>query len=237
MKLFYSFAQKVTELRLNSLPSLGRVLMFHQIREISEYREPSLAITPDNFRKLISSLMERNYNFVSPNSLLNLDRLNEKYVILTFDDVFCEVYTIVLPFLRDRKIPFTIFVTVGLVGNEDYINETQLLEFGSYPLCTVGAHSMTHPILRPLAWDASYKELQESKITLENCLSRDICYLAYPYGSFYACSSKETKLAEVIGFHLAFSTVNAHISGVAQKNFLFIPRIAVNDLNVQKMLM
>jgi peptidoglycan/xylan/chitin deacetylase (PgdA/CDA1 family) len=90
-----------------------------------------------------------------------LDRLDagdrRPSVVLTFDDGFADVHTHAWPLLRARGLPFTLYLTAGLVGSIDLAWEgstatesgaalswDQVTEMAASGLCTVANHTLTH---------------------------------------------------------------------------------------------
>jgi peptidoglycan/xylan/chitin deacetylase (PgdA/CDA1 family) len=90
-----------------------------------------------------------------------LDRLDggdpTPSVVLTFDDGFADVYTQAWPLLRQRQLPFTVYVAAGLIGGQmrwegsgadsqgaPALTWDQLSEMHASGLCTVGNHTWDH---------------------------------------------------------------------------------------------
>lgn len=78
--------------------------------------------------------------------------------VLTFDDGFQDLYVNGFPLLRDRELPFTLYLTTGYVGGEMHwegstardtgapaVDWDQLDVMVSSGLCTIGNHTHSHP--------------------------------------------------------------------------------------------
>jgi peptidoglycan/xylan/chitin deacetylase (PgdA/CDA1 family) len=78
-------------------------------------------------------------------------------IVLTFDDGFRDVYDNAWPLLRERDLPFTVYLTTGFVGGAmrwegstakeqgaPALTWDQLREMVESGLCTVGNHTHTH---------------------------------------------------------------------------------------------
>lgn len=141
---------------------------------------------------------------------------------ITFDDVFENVYTNAYPILKRYHVPFTMFVSTGLLNQPGYLTNRQLLELSRDGLCTVGAHTVNHVRLRTNK--QSYQEIAESKKELENMIGSKIEFFAYPYGSIFACSKKNVKQVEKVGFSAAFSTIKGFVPLKFDKYRFFLPR-------------
>ena len=89
-----------------------------------------------------------------------LDRLDagdsRPGVVLTFDDGFADIYDNAWPLLRDRGMPFTLYLATGYVGGTMHwegstakapgpaLTWDQVREMAGSGLCTIGNHTETH---------------------------------------------------------------------------------------------
>jgi len=120
------------------------------------------------------------------------------HVAVTFDDGYYSFIENALPELTQRKIPVTIFVPAGRLGQKpDWLSSNyshfsgeivmtsdNLKKLTDEHLVTVGSHGLTHNDLVHLEEKEILKEMFESKYTLENILQRNIELLSFPYGSY-----------------------------------------------------
>ena len=63
-----------------------------------------------------------------------------------------------------------------------FINEDELRSLASDRLATIGAHTVTHPVLTDLSGAALAREIVDCKLTLEQILGREVPSFAYPKG-------------------------------------------------------
>jgi len=103
-------------------------------------------------------------------------------------------------------------------------------------LCTIGAHTLTHPRLKELRKDIAFREIQKSKVILEKLLENPVEYFAYPYGDFFSVSQRDKKLVKKSRFKYAFSTIPIPLNKRLIRKAIFIPRNNVNDDNCGKIL-
>jgi peptidoglycan/xylan/chitin deacetylase (PgdA/CDA1 family) len=68
------------------------------------------------------------------------------------------------------------------------------------PLCTIGAHTMTHPALARLPADVAFEEMRASADRIEREIGVRPATLAFPYGYAAAAGRREAELADRAGF-------------------------------------
>ena len=142
--------------RLDRRPARGATLLtYHRVGggTSDELDTPGEALTAQ------LDLLADGHQVVSLDDAL--DRLDEgddtPAVVLTFDDGFADVFTEAWPLLRARQLPFTIYLTAGLVGGAmrwegsaaasqgaAALTWPQLTEMHGSGLCTVGNHTWDH---------------------------------------------------------------------------------------------
>ena len=231
-RYYYSIFQKIIE-KSNLIISENndqKILMFHEIcDENIIYKDRNIAITLESFNKLLNIYINKGYKFYSLNDINS--SYEKKTIYLTFDDVYLNVYKYVFPILKKNNLPFAIFVSVNFLDNEKYISKEMLIEMSKYQLCTVGSHSLTHPMLRWISEKEAEKEIFKSKIMLEEIINKKVNYFAYPYGSIFTCSKKNIEIVKRSGYFAAFSTIDSNINKYNKKYNWFLPRINVNEDN------
>ena len=89
---------------------------------------------------------------------------------------------------------------------------------------TIGAHTMSHPMLSQMTRDDALEEISQSRRALEIALNEKVWGLAYPFGTRDAVSGREEELARGAGFSCAFMNVE---DSATESNFMF-PRIHVS---------
>ena len=90
---------------------------------------------------------------------------------------------------------------------------------------TIGAHTVSHPMLSQMPEALAFEEISQSRVGLEAALNRPVWALAYPFGTEAAVSAREPGLAERAGFGCAFMNVE---DGASAGRFAF-PRIHVSS--------
>lgn len=185
-------------------PLLGRILMLHRVvvhRSDGENRE--LEITPEFLKRTIETYRKQGYRFVSIDEaceIIGRGRTDQPFVCLTFDDGYQDNYDIAYPILKQYEIPFAIYITTGFIDNQLpmwwYTNEKlgisteSLKALAADPLCTIGAHTVSHPKLDTLSPQEQQKEIEQSLQELESFLGHPIHHFSYPHGAYNADTLK-----------------------------------------------
>lgn len=185
-------------------PLWGRILMLHRVVEQrSEGNNHELEVTPDFLKQTIKEYRQNGYQFVSINEVCDIittGRCKQPFVCLTFDDGYQDNYDIAYPILKQLAVPFAIYVTTGLIdnrlpmwwypGEQLGISAESLKVLDADPLCTIGAHTVSHPKLDTISPEEQKKEIKQSLQELETRLSHSICHFSYPHGAHNADTLK-----------------------------------------------
>ena len=94
-------------------------IMYHRF---NENKYPSTNITMDIFKKQIDLIQEEKISFINPNDFklnFNIPKL-KKEVLLTIDDGFTSFYQNAWPYLKEKEIPFILFIsTICIFSSSD----------------------------------------------------------------------------------------------------------------------
>lgn len=211
----------------------GEALMYHHVTD--EYVDiiPSCRCAVKVFEHYLDEYDRKGYRFVSLDEAYDIikeGKDSRPFCILTFDDIPDNVYQNAYPILKRRSIPFAVFITTSYVDwvnpqtGEKYITMEHLREMDNDSLCTVGAHTVTHPKLRCV--NNPKQEILESKQWLEKVLGHSIDFFAYPYGKHSSVSRKIQQITKKIGFKCSYGTIEAVITNKSSRNIFNLPRIA-----------
>lgn len=205
----------------------GKVLMFHNICDAHINTLDSCQCKVDKFEEILIKL-KANGRVISVYEMLDIIKFNKKemFSVVTFDDIPDNVYYNAFPLLKKYNIPFTIFISTEFVNKEGFISLEHLREMVACSLCTLGAHSKEHRMLR--GCDDIFSQLKENKEYLESLFDKKVDFLAYPYGRHESVPSTALKIANELGFKCAFSTIPSTINSFSSRNIFFLPRIIEN---------
>ncbi|QEG35639.1 polysaccharide deacetylase family protein [Bythopirellula goksoeyrii] len=178
--------------------SSGRVpivsLMYHRVAD--ENPNP-WTISWDRFRAQMEWLQER-FEMVSLDEAqrrIGKDENQRPTACVTFDDGYAENCEKAIPWLIERKIPVTYFVTSqNLVTGEPFSHDIdrncplapntvdEIREMSDQGI-DIGAHSRTHADFGQIdSVEELYDELVGAKLELESMIEKPVRYFAFPFG-------------------------------------------------------
>jgi Predicted xylanase/chitin deacetylase len=99
---------------------------------------------------------------------------------------------------------------------------------------TIGAHTMSHPVLSSCDDSESFREIKDSKIALEEALGEPVWAFAYPFGNPDTMGEREVDLAQRAGFECAFLNVGGGPSDRSQ-NFKLSRTHITADMSVAEL--
>lgn len=203
----------------------GIVLMYHHVATLPSSGTDTCVCSADEFRLSLEKISSAGYVFVTMDDAMRMIRVADPtpFCVVTFDDVPQDMYYNAYPLLKERAIPFTLFLTVEFVDKDGYLSAGQISEMVAESLCTLGSHSLSHPSLRDSK--DSWSEISDSKRILENLFNKPIRYFAYPYGKSGSVSRRVIQQAKKAGYDCAFGTIAANLSMLSSKSLYYLPRI------------
>ncbi len=95
---------------------------------------------------------------------------------------------------------------------------------------TIGAHTLTHPMLAKHDESFVRHELAEAKARIEAVLGVDVRHLAYPVGDPTSAGPREFALARQAGYETAVTTRPGHLFPGHAAHLLALPRVSLNGL-------
>jgi peptidoglycan/xylan/chitin deacetylase (PgdA/CDA1 family) len=90
---------------------------------------------------------------------------------------------------------------------------------------SIGAHTISHPMLSQSSDEMAWSEISECKRNLELALEQEMWALAYPFGNSSSVTSREPEMAKRAGFKAAF--LNAGGAFRTQTPKFALPRIHI----------
>ena len=94
-------------------------------------------------------------------------------------------------------------------------------KLADHPLVTIGAHTLNHGALGTLTEHECQRQMQQSRILIEEKLGKPVRHLAYPFGGHNAAWNREYALAAELGFATAVTTERGTNSSSTSQHALF----------------
>lgn len=192
------------------------VLTYHRITERrcasrdGRATEPSINVSPEQFRKQLLGLKEKGFQFCSLADVIEASSkwsrqggsFPERLVAVTFDDIYDNVFHNAWPVLKEFKIPATVFISTAFldsiepfpfdhwakqfltdVPRRDWlpIQSKNLEQMLDSDLIDVGAHTHTHQDFRTRPHDFA-RDLNVGIEQLQNRFCEGELPFAFPYG-------------------------------------------------------
>jgi len=108
------------------------------------------------------------------------------------------------------------------------LNWRGLGNLAQHSLVTIGAHTLTHPMLAKHPDDVARREIFESKAIIEREIGSAVRHLAYPVGDPGSAGAREFVLARQAGFDSAVTTRPGMIFPEHAGHLTALPRLSVN---------
>ena len=178
-------------------PNGSIILGYHGVGRRSLTDDPYLLyVRPERLRLHMETLLAAGFRFVTMADFARRmaadgDRPTG-YAAVTFDDGMQDNYEQALPMLSEYGITATVYVLAGTIGEPNpwmshelglrMMNESELRKLVA-ARWELGAHSMTHPDMSSLTYDACLREMLDSKTAVEQLAGATVETFSYPFGS------------------------------------------------------
>ena len=155
--------------------------MYHRF---NEDKYPSTNINMEIFKKQIDLIQEKKISFINPNDFkLNFNLPKEtKKILLTIDDGFTSFYQNAWPYLKEKKIPFILFISTEPIGKSGYMDWNQIKEIEKEEFAFIGNHdqSFRYPVANEI--------FENDKLILSSTLKKTLSSIALGrFGSSRGC--------------------------------------------------
>ena len=198
-------------------------LMYHRFEE-NKY--PSTNIKIKDFKEHLKIIEENKIKFINPRDFEKELKNNkrERKVLLTIDDGFQSFYKNAWPILKEKKIPFILFVSTREIGAFNYMTWDQIKEISKEDFVEIGNHSHTHEYLADESNELIKEDIAKSISIFEKNLGKNSKFFSYPFGEY---SNNFKNIIKDFGFKYAFG----QHSGVMDetKDFYELPRYPINE--------
>ncbi len=197
--------------------------MYHRF---NENKYPSTNIQLNIFKKQLKIIESEKINFIHPKNFeksLSKDKSQRK-ILFTVDDGLLSFYNNAWPILKEKKIPFILFVNTREVGSFNYMSWNQIRELYSYEFVEIGNHSHSHEYLVDESPQVIKSDILKSIKIFEEKLGKNSEFFSYPFGE-YSITFK--KIIKDLGFKYAFGQHSGVIDET--KDLWELPRFPINE--------
>ena len=220
--IFYSTILLAENNRYFSFDKGIVALMYHRF---NEPKYPSTNVQMDIFKEQIKIIESSNAIFVDPNSLdKEISAIHKtKSILLTIDDGFSSFYKNAWPYLKNKKIPFILFISTREVGKNGYMTWDQIREVQNSKIGIIGNHSHTHDYLVDLSNKEINYDIDQSIKIFKKELGYNPKYFSYPFGEY------SLDFIDIIkqNFNFAFGQ-HSGVIDLSKDNFQ-LPRFPINE--------
>ena len=222
-RLYYILLQRFYLLSQKNKPCQGKVYMFHNVNEDHD----TYAITKQHFESFIDHLV-KNKKIVDIRTLI--EQKDPNNVVISFDDVHDSVFYNAYPLLKEKGLPFYLFVSNEYLNTKGYLNEAMISEMLKDSGAVLGSHHYRHALSRFMDDKELKEDLLRSKEELEGKFNVEIDSFAFPFGSMYACSKQNIKdAAEIFDYVFMTYAIPYH-----ESYGKVLPRINMNDSSYER---
>jgi len=197
-------------------------LMYHRF---DENKYPSTNIRMNVFKDHMDMIIKNNLNFYNPDKFDDYFKKpkKEKKILITIDDAFSSFYNNAWPYLKDKKIPFILFVSTKPVGNSGYMTWEQIKEVEKENFAFIGNHSHSHEYMVNFEFSKFKEDIENSISTFKDKLGYNPIFFSYPFGEY----SLEQKNFIKENFSYAFGQHSGVID--FNKDKFELPRFPINE--------
>lgn len=119
-------------------------------------------------------------------------------------------------------------VETGALTRRYCMTWDEIAGMAQHPLCTIGAHTMSHRRLAKLDAAEARREMAQSRDAIEARLGRRVLHFAYPVGDPTSAGPREFDIAADLGFRSAVTTRKGMIFAEHAERLADLPRLSVN---------
>ena len=196
--------------------------MYHRF---NEPKYPSTNVQMDIFKEQIKIIESSNAIFIDPNNLdKEISTIHKtKSILLTIDDGFSSFYKNAWPYLKNKKIPFILFISTREIGKNGYMTWDQIREVQNSKIGIIGNHSHTHDYLVDLSNKKINYDIDQSIKIFKKELGYNPNYFSYPFGEYSLDFINIIKQ----NFNFAFGQ-HSGVIDLSKDNFQ-LPRFPINE--------
>jgi peptidoglycan/xylan/chitin deacetylase (PgdA/CDA1 family) len=245
----YGFSLAAAALRPFQAPRIP-VLMYHSVSAGSGGKRGhpyyDVHVSPKRFREQMDFLSRNGYKVLSLADVSDIHAAGlaagERCVVLTFDDLYENNYSVAYPVLKAYGYTATFFAPTGFIsppGGRLFLNDRPCMNWSEVEEMhrngfRFGSHTVDHIMLHTAGRAEVCRQLQLSKRQLEEKLGWEVTSFAYPYAFPEADPRFVAGLGDLLSETGYLNGVTTTIGRVrASDNMLFMKRLPVNDADTE----
>lgn len=216
------------------------VLNYHAIDDTDAHlSSANVSVSLDSFREQVEWLRKEGYTSAGKDELrsviLDGKKINEKKVVITFDDGYYSLYKYGLEILSKYGFTATLFLSTSFIGNPydqgdfSFVKHDRQLTWQEIKTLaqngwSIQSHGYKHVRLNSLNKETLVKELTLSKQLIEQNLGTEVDEFAFPYGIY---TNLAINMLRETGYKFAYSVHSGKLMPHARRYRL--PRIEINN--------
>jgi peptidoglycan/xylan/chitin deacetylase (PgdA/CDA1 family) len=148
------------------------------------FKKQMECLVADGYKTLLFSELDGIFN--------NKKILNDKYVLITFDDGYVSNYLHAFPIMKELGLKFNIFINTKMIEDNDpkYLSIENVKEMYKSSLVEFGSHTHSHIDAKNVTENELIKEIETCNIRIKEWLGYNTFEFCYPYG-FYSRNTNE----------------------------------------------
>ncbi len=177
------------------------------------------------FREHLKLIENSNFAFYNPIEFQkDFDKpKKQKKILLTIDDGFKSFYTEAWPVLKEKRVPFILFVSTEPVGKNGYMTWDEIKEIDKFNFTMIGHHSHTHEYLIDMTDESFIDDIEKANKIFLKEMGYIPTIFSYPFGEY----SKFMKNYISQNFKLSFGQHSGVID--LNKEKFELPRFPINE--------
>ena len=202
-------------------------LMYHRFEE-NKY--PSTNVRMKDFNLQLEIIKQNNLEFISIDELRKILIENKNYenkkILITVDDAYRSFYENGWKILKEKKIPFILFLNTREVNanNPNYMTWDQIREIHNSKIGIIGGHTFSHEYIINKSDNDIKEDIEKSHKDYLRELNFRPKYFSYPFGEY---SSAFKKIVKEFNYELAFGQHSGVID--KSKDLFELPRYPINE--------
>ena len=105
----------------------------------------------------------------------------------------------------------------------------QVKSLSEHQLCTIGGHTVSHPVLKNLSIEAAKYEIIEGIKRIEEVTQQKVYYFAYPYGTPNEIGNREHQIVSSLDVRLSFMAHQGCLTMNNLREVTHLPRIFLHE--------